>query len=452
MPGPSSSLPPRRSNRTTSSPQASEPVRKRPAPKRSGPPIGVFLGAGAAVLLLGAGLFFAVKLLGSGKVGERLADVGLPDVGLPNIVSATPSSMIGDFVEIAKDVQKTLDSVTDEASRDAAVADFDSLSKRVRELNRGLATVTPVSKQELDSIAAQYESQLDLKSFENSAQRLLGSNLLSPEFTAVLMTTGQELHSVLSTLKTSLETLPEPRGDGEALYHDYSQLHRDTARVLANVESTSGVSPAVAELQAIEKKFEELTQRKIAASHATSGPASAKYLKYSTTASALSGRLSQLIATELGEQPTLGDAYVAVSTASSNFDFGTVRPESGREARGSAGGLAENPADRFATPAVAGGTITVILTSPHLAIIDQLAGPQKEAAVAMRDDAVAAAVEHLKGLGATEPQVTYEPGEAHITFDDNGSFDTIVRQHQLGVTTRQNYDTRTITIEAEFGR
>jgi hypothetical protein len=268
------------------------------------------------LVLLIVGVIVGVKSLGSGKIASSLASVGVP-----GIAAATPQSIIGEFVEIAGDLQKTLDSVTDEPSRDAAVVALQAISKRLQKLHRRIAQAEPISEQELQTIAEQYKDRMDVKSFETSARRLATSNVLNEQLTAALMESGYTLGSVTRVMKAGLEVLPEPNGDLETLSRDAAQLKRDSARVLSRVESVSDIPTATSELRTLETKFDELAQRRRELPPSTVITSRAKYLSYSSAADGLMVSLQALITSELGAQPALHDAGVAAMTAASRLEF-----------------------------------------------------------------------------------------------------------------------------------
>lgn len=469
MPGQSPSLPPRQPRRTPPTQSTKSPPRQRPAKKHARPPIAAIAGGVVALSLLAIAVVFGSKLLRDGQVPS------IPGVSsLPALGGDTPSSVIGELVDIINDVQSTLTSITDTASRDAAGKSFETMTQRLHKLQRRIALIDPVSKKELAAAAAKYEGRLNLDGIDSTGARLESADLLNEEFAWIVTNISQEVVSTVSAIKTHLEVLPEPRDEPETLARDYAQLHRNQSRILAKIESASDVPAAVTELKSLEAEFAKLQQRKESIGQGMRSivqMASTKYLKYSGNASELAGTIERGIHQDFGDQPTLRDATVAVSTASSKFDFavagvsGNTASPTGMPYAPPGGNPHTTPPPGFGPPGRPLGfppgapspssddpsRITVVIQGGPFVKNDSLRSEEGQNASNQRFEALNAANDSLGKLGGTNRHGIIQDGNARIAITFDQGFQHLVDtidQANLGQVTHVNHDTRTITIQA----
>jgi hypothetical protein len=115
-------LPPRGTRRPAGSARRKKPTRHRPLNRW------VFIGAGLAILIILAGVFSGPLVKFTGEV-RRMADS----------VTDSPDRALADVASLRAEVRKTLASVSDKGSHDAAIDKFKQLRPRVAELILGPA-------------------------------------------------------------------------------------------------------------------------------------------------------------------------------------------------------------------------------------------------------------------------------------------------------------------------
>ncbi|MGI9474074.1 MAG: hypothetical protein ACR2NZ_21215 [Rubripirellula sp.] len=198
----------------------------------------------------------------------------LPTESLTSLVPIvdSPEKVLKDYVDIADDLRRTLDSIDDEKSRDKAIPQIQGLTERCSELSRRAVAVGPLKQEKLQSLGSWIKTQVPEKSrsLKTSTERVSQrKSLATPALTSALLDLVFALSRVDGTLKSAWTPLPEPSNPTQQVEYEIILVRRSVWGAVASVASERAFqnldgdyADAAEKLEAIIEEHTEIIQSK----------------------------------------------------------------------------------------------------------------------------------------------------------------------------------------------
>jgi hypothetical protein len=253
-----------------------------------------------------------------------------------NPLGDSPESILAGMKSILASAADELESIQDDASRDAAISDLNELASQARDLQRRAVMLDPISEERRRSIEQRFETEFEPVSrrLKAALAQVRSRSLGDANLTNSTLLFSFAVSDVGSAISVGWKELPQPQGDWESLEYEKTVIERDVWRKVLCAVSEEDFQTLSNELAEIPSRYESLVelQERVASSGTSSTAVRSPYHDFSFDFGFQTSDRLATLEEEFGANQPLSDVLERIQAAKSELNGIRIQAEIAQDA------------------------------------------------------------------------------------------------------------------------